>query len=1496
MAQLLCENPCLMQPILLEQFGDLPSLEKYTSILHRCRKDRNLAFANHLHTHLCGNGLEAHKTIGNHLVPMFVECGSAINAQQVFNRLTYLNEFSWTSLIEGYIDSGNVQHALSLYERMKENHVSPSKFTFMALIKACSKLKCLAKGREMHIAIVQEEYESDHFIGSSLIGMYAKCGSIIEARDVFEELSVQDVVSWTALITGYVDQGLAANALECSEKMLQQGLIPDRVTFINILKACGMSKDLRRGRNVHDEIRKQGFRRDPSITSALLDMYVGCGAFTLAKEVLHDVSSQDVAMWNILMAGYVDRGLNEEALDLYKRMQKERVSPDATTIVCSLRACASSQNVDMGLELHKQIDSQKFSRDPFVGSTLVDMYSKFGLFEKAKETFDSLSVKEVVSWTALISGYSEHGFHEQAISCFKMMQEEGMEPDAVTFMCCLRSVGNLGVADIGQELHARIIEEGYNEDQRLGSSLVTMYVKCGLIAEAQDVFTEVEDPDLVSWTALISGYADLGHGEAALDLLEQMQAKGLRPDAVTLVSSLKACCSIASLSHGQAIHRDIVKEGFEGVSFVANSLMDLYVKCGHVLEASDVFDELSSQDMVSWTVLISGYVDNGFPEKALIYYKDMKSKGVSPNSATLASTVRACGSLEDLDHGLEIHYEVILNGFETDPLVCSTLVGMYARTGLLEEAENIYSEFPSEDPSIFNALVVGYIEEGLDEKAFAFVKHKAVELNSTTFITCLKACGSVKSLADGHAFHIEIMKRGLDRDLFIGNALVDFYMKCNSILNAQKVFDMLPVRDVVLWNTMAAGYAESNLEAETLRCLNSMQKEGILANASTYACILGLCMNLGSIQTGQALHQEMVMKGVENEQVAASALLGMYAKLGLLSEARELFDRLTASEPVCWNALIAGYGEHGLLKELLDCLKKMDGPANAAIYISSLKACKATGSLGSGHEVHALITQEGYEDDALIGSSLVDMYMSCSSMQDAEEVFEDLPVHDAFAWTALITGYIEQGFDQKALNCYEQMQRDGIAPDVVTMVCSLQACGNLRAVDKVQATHLELTKKGFEKQSSVGNHLVQTYAKCSSISEAQEVFEGLSSQSIVSWTALITAYSGKGIYFEVLDMLEKMESGGVSADAVTFVCSLRALGTIGDVCTGRTVHMLISKKGFDGDPHIGNTLVGMYAKCNSLAESQYVFDRLSVQDVVSWTALMGGVSEQGAAEQALECFYMMQSQGVLPDAVSWNAVISGFVERGQSDQAHLYFRQMQEQGLLPSSMIYLTMMKAYGTTASLDAGRKCHAQTNSIRQESNESMLTTALIDMYGKCGDMSEAQKLFDASTIGDVDTWNALVAGYTGQGHDELSLCSLQKMLKSIPPNEVTFVTAITACSHVGLVELGQYYFQCMNREYGIEPTMKHYNCLLDLLGRAGQVDEALLTLSIIPFEVDFVVWSTVMGACKKYGDLLLGRRAFSHAMRLEEDHNALFILMSNLSVNALLFDEDDGIMSKT
>lgn len=924
--------------------------------------------------------------------------------------------------------------------------------------------------------------------------------------------------------------------------------------------------------------------------------------------------------------------------------------------------------------------------------------------------------------------------------------------------------------------------------------------------------------------------------------------------------------------------------------------MDLYIKLGCLSEALDIFYELPIQDTISWTVIINAYVEQGLSDEALILYREMHSNGMSANAATLVCSLKACGSIGDVRQGQQTHYEIVIGGFEKDSHVGSTLVGMYAKCGFLNEAESVVLENPHQDSLLWSALVSGCMEQGLGEEALAFSKQmqeEATELDATSFTCLLNACSNVEAVEDGRALHTQIVARGFEQDRFVGNALVDLYAKCSLFEETKLVFDTLLVRDVVLWNTLVTRYTESELTQEALECLDNMQIEGMIANASTYTCSLKLCGSIGAIQRGQEIHQEIVIKGFERNQLAASSLLGMYAKCGFLAEAREVFDQLIKPDPVSWNTLITGYAEHGLSVEVLNCLEQMQGLANSATYVSCLKAFKSTDSLCCGLKVHSMIAEDGYEEDTIIGSSLIAMYINCGSVIDAKEVFDELPVRDVFSWTSLISGYTEHGFNEDALVCYEQMRQNAVSPDIVTMVCSLQACGNLGGVDRVREMHAELLKKGLEQDFSVGNHLVQMYAKCGALLESQEVFIGLSYQDVVSWTALMTSYTDAGLSAEVLDLLEKMQLAGVPSDIVTFVCSLRALGNVGDHDKGQVLHIDITSKGLEGDPFVGNTLVGMYAKSGSFKEARYIFDRLEARDVVSWTALMGGFNGQGANEEALQCFEQMQLEGVVPDIVSWNVVIAGLVEQDERDKACSLYLHSQEQGLLPSSSIMFTMMKACGNTAALDAGRRLHAQFGCKPNgcETREEKLGAAIIDMYGKCGNMFEAQNFFDAHLPRDLVVWNALVAGYSGQGDSGPVFCELDKMMnvESIRPDGVTFVSAITACSHVGLVDRGRKYFEQMSQEYGIEPSMKHYNCLLDLLGRAGQVEEVVYTVGLMPFKADFVVWSTILGACQKWGDVELGRQTFKDAQRVEDNHDAIFILMSNIFADNIQSEED-------
>eukprot|EP00250_Pteridium_aquilinum_P018530 c24122_g11_i1 orf=1047-1892(+) len=275
----------LGEAVTLEGGTELPLLDTVVVALQKCRKEKNLLHAKQAHLQMHTNGLETHLMLGNYLVPMFVNCGSMSDAQQVFNRLRQPNEHSWTSLIQGYVEYGEHQNAISLFDQMQQVCVSPSGYTFLALLKACGQLRWAEEGQAFHLDIVKHGFEEESFISNHVVDMYAKCGSFAEARTVFDGLATQDVKLWTALIVRYVEHGLNKEALSCFEQMQQQGVPPNDVTLVCSLKACGALGAVDKGRFIHAQIAVEGYEEDTHIGNTLVDFYLNSGFLVEAQEV-----------------------------------------------------------------------------------------------------------------------------------------------------------------------------------------------------------------------------------------------------------------------------------------------------------------------------------------------------------------------------------------------------------------------------------------------------------------------------------------------------------------------------------------------------------------------------------------------------------------------------------------------------------------------------------------------------------------------------------------------------------------------------------------------------------------------------------------------------------------------------------------------------------------------------------------------------------------------------------------------------------------------------------------------------------------------------------------------------------------------------------------------------------------------------------------------------------------------------------------------------------
>ncbi|KAI5081354.1 hypothetical protein GOP47_0004537, partial [Adiantum capillus-veneris] len=823
--------------------------------------------------------------------------------------------------------------------------------------------------------------------------------------------------------------------------------------FVNSLTNCAKKKDLYQGTRIHAHIRDSGLlEKNTYLGNIIISMYVKCGAFVRAQQVVDELLVPDVVSWNTLIAGYAQQGRGQEALGCFQRMRSEGISPNAITYACILKACGTMQNADMGQEIHDDIVTQGLlKQNVMLGNALVDMYAKCGVLQKAQKVLEELPVRNVVSWSALIAGYVQQGQGQEALCCFQQLQREGISPNAITYTCILKACGLMQDADMGKRIHNDIFSQGLLEkDVVLGNALVDMYAKCGVLQKAQKVLDELPVRDVVSWSALIVGYVQQGQGQEALSCYQRMQSEGISPNAITYASILKACGTTRDVDMGKKIHDDIVSQELLKKNVVlGTSLVDMYAKCGVLHKAQKVLQELPVRDVGSWNALITGYAQQGQGQKALDCFQRMRSEGISPDAITYACILKACGTTQGADMGKRIHEDVVSQGLLKENVVLGTaLVDMYAKCGVLQKAQKVLEELPVLNVVSWNALIGGYTQQGQGQEAlccFQRMQSEGVSPDAITYAYILKACGTTQDVDMGEKIHDGIVGQGLlKKEEVLGTALVDMYAKCGVLQKAQKVLDELPVRNVGSWSALIAGYVQQGQSEEAVGCFQRMRGEGISPDAITYACILKACGTMQDADMGKSIHDDIVSQGLLKKNVMlGTALVDMYAKCGVLQRAQKVLEELPARDVISWSALIAGYVQQGQGQEAMGCFRWMRGEGifpDAITYACILKACVTMKNVDMGKKIHDDINSQGLlKKNVALGNALVDMYAKCGVLERAQKVLEELPVRNIDSWNALIAGYADQGQGEEARGCFQRMGREGISPDEISYVLVLKA-------------------------------------------------------------------------------------------------------------------------------------------------------------------------------------------------------------------------------------------------------------------------------------------------------------------------------------------------------------------------------------------------------------------------------------------------------------------------
>ncbi|KAH7315357.1 hypothetical protein KP509_21G046200 [Ceratopteris richardii] len=677
------------------QQGFQPNLVTYLGVLRACTNIKDPMHGMVMHSHIVKSGLESEIAVGSTLVDMYGKCGKMEMAYSVFKKLENRNIVSWAAMIAGCAHCGQGLMAFQLFSEMNKKRINPDRVMFLCMLKACCSLAAVVPGLVIHSHIVELELEGNVTLGSSLIDLYAKCGCLHEAENVFTRIPEPNVVAWSTIINAYVDHQQEGLAIECFRSMQRAGIEPGRVAFLAVLKASGNIGSIIQGRLVHDHVIKVTKHMDLIIGNSLIDMYCKCGSLIEARTVFDSLKYRDLVTYGVMIAGYAQNEHAHIAIELFERMFQEGIKPDRAVLLAAIKACAVGNALDEGKLIHYELVGSKFEADLIVGTALAEMYITCGYLMEGWTIFKLLPSHDNVIWSTILMGLVKHKQSHLVFQHFKDMTENGLQLDVPLLLCILKASTDMRMILEGRLLHKQIVICGFHSDVAVRSSLIDLYAKCGYLEDAQNVFDESIEQNVVSWGAMISGYVQYGQGFVALDLYSRMQHEDLKPEDATFTSALLACSSVGALDQGKIIHMHILQSRSQSDLIIQNTLVDLYMKCNRPQEAQATFDRLQSPDVVSWSALIGGYALIGdFKSMRQCLYL-MCQGGLSPDKILYMTMLSAFSHVGLAEDG-QVCVQALTRDFRFWPCLqhSNCILDLLGRSGSLKEGTTFLQAMP----------------------------------------------------------------------------------------------------------------------------------------------------------------------------------------------------------------------------------------------------------------------------------------------------------------------------------------------------------------------------------------------------------------------------------------------------------------------------------------------------------------------------------------------------------------------------------------------------------------------------------------------------------------------------------------------------------------------------------------------------------------------------------------------------------------------------------
>ncbi|KAI5075933.1 hypothetical protein GOP47_0010009 [Adiantum capillus-veneris] len=825
-------------------------------------------------------------------------------------------------------------------------------------------------------------------------------------------------------------------------------------------------------------------------------------------------------------------------------------------------------------------------------------------------------------------------------------------------------------------------------------------------------------------------------------------------------------------------------------------------------------------------------------------------KGVAIPDHDIYNLLHVCSDHQNLVAGKCLVSLIICNKVDAISLFGDHLIRFFSGYGCLQDAHAVFCKIAKPTVYTWQAIISSYVILGEGEMAltlYASMQKSGVSPNVFIFSSVFKACTSLSLLHQGKVLHDQMLRCGLKVDLALGNALLDMYAKLGDVGAAQIVFDSLPERDVVSWTTMIAGFVQLGFAIAALQWFSRMQEKGILPNRITLVCIVKACSAASLLQQGRIIHDKIMRRGFDMGVTMTNMLIDFYVKCKCLREAKLLFNSLQKRDAVSWGALMSGYAQHGQDHLVFECfyeiLSKGIQP-NEFIFICALKVASKLEALREGQEIHDVLLGHKLEQDTQVGNALVDMYSKCGCLDDAHCVFIKVELKSETSWGAIMSGFTQQGDSGRALEIFQELHSKGFKANNFILSCALKACGSKGHFVQGKLIHFQIIASSMEADAVVGNAIVDMYAKCGSVFEARKVFNNLTFRNTTTWGTMIIGYTQNGFGTLAIELFEKMQQDGACPNDIIISAILKACGSVKAIIEGERIYDLIMRAGHDSNLVLTNALIAMYVQCHCLPEAQRVFDILPYRD-----------------------------------NVSWGTIVTGYAECSLNVFALLLFGRMMKEGFKANEVVFLGVLRACASVGALKQGKLVH---DTIVQAGldTDKLISSTIVDMYSKCGSLQDTYNVFEGMAERDGVTWGIMSAACAHHGNWGLSRHYLEGMQqRSLELPRILCSSMLSAFSRVGHVSEAQEFFQLIPVENALAPCNEYDNCMVDILGRAGFLEEAKSVLRTVPVAPNAIGYTSLLDSCKTHGEVDVARACADKVAWLHPNTAAVYALMSNL-----------------